>query len=154
MSDKTNEEIYRAYLLGYACTGDASKVAVLQDARPLTSVIAAALALAERDRQASEPPDTWESLSGRLQAMFDEGEVVLQRRAEKRLTWKKHHHHFRRVSELFPVGLASELVHVLAHLPRVPVQSDCASFVIVRFLGVEKRFERSFRVDHDLLATR
>lgn len=72
MSDKTNEEIYRAYLLGYACTGDASKVAVLQDARPLTSVIAAALALAERDRQASEPPDTWDSLSGRLQAMFDE----------------------------------------------------------------------------------
>ncbi|WP_437763922.1 hypothetical protein WMF27_38360 [Sorangium sp. So ce281] len=72
MSDKTNEEIYRAYLLAYACSGDASKVAVLQDARPLTAVVAAALALAERDRQASEPPDTWDSLSERLQAMFDE----------------------------------------------------------------------------------
>lgn len=72
MSDKTNEEIYRAYLLAYACSGDASKVAVLQDARPLTAVVAAAFALAERDRQANEPPDTWDSLTERLQAMFDE----------------------------------------------------------------------------------
>ncbi|WP_437315698.1 hypothetical protein [Sorangium sp. So ce385] len=72
MSDKTNEEIYRAYLLAYACSGDTSKVAVLQDARPLTATVAAALALAERDRQAGEPPDTWDSLTERLQAMFDE----------------------------------------------------------------------------------
>ncbi|AUX47486.1 hypothetical protein SOCE26_090070 [Sorangium cellulosum] len=72
MSDKTNEEVYRAYLLGYACSGDASKVAVLQDARPLTAAVAAALALAERDRQAGEPPDTWDSLSERLLAMFDD----------------------------------------------------------------------------------
>ncbi|WP_438024837.1 hypothetical protein [Sorangium sp. So ce233] len=72
MSDKTNEEIYRAYLLAYACSGDASKVAVLQDARPLTSAVAAALALAERDRQSGEPPDTWDSLTERLQAMFDD----------------------------------------------------------------------------------
>ncbi|AUX26275.1 hypothetical protein SOCEGT47_068360 [Sorangium cellulosum] len=71
MSDKTNEDLYRAYLLAYACSGDASKVAVLQDARPLTSAVAAALALAERDRQAGEPPDTWDSLTERLQAMFD-----------------------------------------------------------------------------------
>ncbi|WP_437632677.1 hypothetical protein [Sorangium sp. So ce854] len=72
MSDKTNEDIYRAYLLAYACSGDTSKVAVLQDARPLTSAVAAALALAERDRQAGEPPDTWDSLTERLQAMFDD----------------------------------------------------------------------------------
>ncbi|WP_437966473.1 hypothetical protein WMF04_43880 [Sorangium sp. So ce260] len=71
MSDKTNEDVYRAYLLAYACNGDASKVAVLQDARPLTAAVAAALALAERDRQAGEPPDTWDSLTERLQAMFD-----------------------------------------------------------------------------------
>ncbi|WP_437305343.1 hypothetical protein [Sorangium sp. So ce388] len=72
MSDKTNEDIYRAYLLAYSCSGDASKVAVLQDARPLTSAVAAAFALAERDRQAGEPPDTWDSLTERLQAMFDD----------------------------------------------------------------------------------
>ncbi|MGK3999429.1 hypothetical protein [Sorangium sp. So ce1024] len=72
MSNKTNEDIYRAYLLAYACSGDTSKVAVLQDARPLTSAVAAALALAERDRQAGEPPDTWDSLTERLQAMFDD----------------------------------------------------------------------------------
>ncbi|WP_437576084.1 hypothetical protein [Sorangium sp. So ce887] len=72
MSDKTNEEIYRAYLLAYACSGDTSKVAVLQDARPLTATVAAAFALAERDRHAGEPPDTWDSLTERLQAMFDE----------------------------------------------------------------------------------
>lgn len=74
MSDKTNEDIYRAYLLAYACSGDTSKVAVLQDARPLTSAVAAALALAERDRQAGEPPDTWDSLTERLQAMFEDFE--------------------------------------------------------------------------------
>ena len=72
MSDKTNEEIYRAYLLAYACSGDSSKVALLQEARPIDSVIAAALALAERDRHTGESPDTWESLTDRLQAMFEE----------------------------------------------------------------------------------
>jgi hypothetical protein len=71
MTDKTNEEIYRAYLLAYACGGDASRAAVLQDVRPADSVVAAALALAERDRLSNEPPDTWESLAQRLQAMFD-----------------------------------------------------------------------------------
>jgi hypothetical protein len=71
MSEKTNDEIYRAYLLAYACSGDSSRLAVLQDARPLDAVTAAALALAERDRQTGEPPDTWDSLTQRLEALFE-----------------------------------------------------------------------------------
>lgn len=72
MSDKTNEEVYRAYLLAYACSGDNAKVALLEHARPIDSAIAAAIALAERDRHSGESPDTWESLTDRLQAMFED----------------------------------------------------------------------------------
>ena len=56
------------------------------------------------------------------QSVLDERQVVLQRGAEERFARQEHHDHLRRVAERLPVALAAELVHVVAHLPRVRLQ--------------------------------
>jgi hypothetical protein len=41
---------------------------------------------------------------------------------------------------------------MVAHLPGVRLQTRPSNIVIRSFLRVEERFERRFRIDHDLFA--
>src|SRR5204863_1646002 len=52
----------------------------------------------------------------------------------------------------FPISLASELIHVIAHLARVRLEPRRAGLFVRGILRVEKCLERRLRVDDDLLA--
>src|SRR5699024_6972114 len=65
-----------------------------------------------------------------------------------------HHDIVGGVAELVPVAFRAELLRMGAHGRRVRAQALLAPLVIGRIAGIEKRVERTLRVDDQLAAAR
>ena len=88
-------------------------------------------------------------------ASSEQRRVVLERGAHERLVREEHDDELGRARKLSPVRLLAQLLHVLAHVPRV-IREERAALVVGHVLAerVEVGDERHLRVDDDVLVAR